>query len=242
MSATVDDAAPQTTKTTEQVVNQQLEVAPTSSAEWGRKIASWSPEERAEKEKKFLRKIDLHLLPILIVMYIMNYIDRNALPQARIQGLEEDIGLVGSEYNIVLSVTFIGYILMQVPSNMMLGLFRPSWYLSAVMIAWGIVSGCTGAVHSFGGLAATRFFLGVTEYVLFLDVLTLRTPIANDYIELRSLQVSPSCSRDGIQERNSACDSVSSFAEPCCLVPLAAYLQLVLLLLSRTTDWNHGAG
>lgn len=75
-------------------------------------------------------------------MYIMNYIDRNALPQARVQGLKDDLGLVGSQYNIVLSVTFIGYILMQVPSNMMLGLFRPSWYISVVMVAWGI---CFGA-------------------------------------------------------------------------------------------------
>lgn len=98
-------------------------------------------------------------------MYIMNYIDRNALPQARIQGLEEELGLKGSEYNVVLSVTFIGYILMQVPSNMMLGLVRPSWYLSAVMIAWGIVSGASGATQGFGGIAACRFFLGVTEYV-----------------------------------------------------------------------------
>lgn len=46
-------------------------------------------------------------------MYIMNYIDRNAVPQARIQGLEKDLNLKGVEYNIVLSVTFIGYILMQ---------------------------------------------------------------------------------------------------------------------------------
>ena len=46
-------------------------------------------------------------------MYIMNYIDRNALPQARIQGLEDDLGLKGVDYNLVLSLTFIGYILMQ---------------------------------------------------------------------------------------------------------------------------------
>lgn len=43
----------------------------------------------------------------------MNYIDRNALPQARIQGLEDDLGLKGVDYNLVLSLTFIGYILMQ---------------------------------------------------------------------------------------------------------------------------------
>lgn len=40
-------------------------------------------------------------------MYIMNYVDRNALPQARLQGLEKDLGLVNVEYNIVLSVTFM---------------------------------------------------------------------------------------------------------------------------------------
>lgn len=93
-------------------------------------VASWSPEERKGREKKFLRKIDARLIPILVsskskrynwreadqqkfIMYIMNYIDRNALPHARVQGLEDDLGLKGVQYNIVLSLTFIGYILMQ---------------------------------------------------------------------------------------------------------------------------------
>ncbi|KAK9777961.1 putative Major facilitator superfamily (MFS) profile domain-containing protein [Seiridium cardinale] len=133
-------------------------------------VASWSPEERAEREKKLMRKIDFRLLPILIVMYIMNYIDRNALPQAKVQGLVTDTGLAGVEYNIVLSLTFIGYILMQVPSNMILGLTRPSIYLSVVMILWGIVSGCTGAVHNFAGIAACRFFLGIAEAPFFAGV------------------------------------------------------------------------
>lgn len=48
-----------------------------------------------------------------MLMYVMNYIDRNALPHARVQGLEDDLGLSGFEYNIVLSLTFVGYILMQ---------------------------------------------------------------------------------------------------------------------------------
>jgi hypothetical protein len=138
-------------------------------------------------------------------MYIMNYIDRNALPQARIQGLEEDLGLVGSEYNIVLSITFVGYILMQVPSNMMLGILRPSWYLSAVMIAWGIVSGCTGAVNGFGGLAATRFFLGITEYVS----LPLANTISNILLGPPSLLELPSSSRVGIPVKSSVCVWVS---------------------------------
>ncbi|KAL2842565.1 major facilitator superfamily domain-containing protein [Aspergillus pseudoustus] len=130
-------------------------------------VNSWTSEERAERERKFVRKIDVRLLPILMVMYVMNYIDRNALPQARVQGLEEDLNLSGYEYNIVLSLTFIGYILMQVPSNMLLSLTRPSIYLSCCMIAWGVASGATGAVHNFSGLAACRFILGVTEAPFF---------------------------------------------------------------------------
>ncbi|KAM5345247.1 hypothetical protein ACJ41O_011109 [Fusarium nematophilum] len=141
-----------------------------ASVDYAAIVAAWSPEERAIREKKFLRKIDYRLLPILIVMYIMNYIDRNAVPHARVQGLEEDLGLKGVQYNIVLSITFIGYILMQVPSNMILSLVRPSWYLSLCMVAWGIVSGATAAVHSFSGLAACRFFLGVTEAPFFVGV------------------------------------------------------------------------
>lgn len=53
--------------------------------------------------------------------------------------------------------------LLLVPSNMILSKVRPSWYLSACMVAWGIVSGASGAVQSFSGLAACRFFLGITE-------------------------------------------------------------------------------
>jgi hypothetical protein len=99
-------------------------------------VNSWTPEERTERERKFVRKIDVRLLPILVrtlqyphiqrnansgqmVMYVMNYIDRNALPQARVQGLEKDLNLAGYEYNIVLSLTFIGYILMQGTSTVL---------------------------------------------------------------------------------------------------------------------------
>lgn len=66
-------------------------------------------------------------------MYVLNYIDRNALPQARIQGIEDDIGLVGVEYNIVLSLTFIGYILVSCRT----GRRRPpafSWSVAWVLI------------------------------------------------------------------------------------------------------------
>lgn len=98
-----------------------------------------------------------------MLMYMLNYVDRNALPAARLQGLEKDLGLVGEQYNVCISVLFVGYISMQVPSNMILGLVRPSWYLASCMVVWGSVSACTAAVQGYTGLAITRFILGVTE-------------------------------------------------------------------------------
>lgn len=51
--------------------------------------------------------------PILWAMYFLNYLDRNALPQARLNSLEEDLGLEGVQYNTAISILFVGYILMQ---------------------------------------------------------------------------------------------------------------------------------
>lgn len=55
--------------------------------------------------------------PILWAMYFLNYLDRNALPQARLNNLEEDLDLKGVEYNTAISILFVGYILMQGESN-----------------------------------------------------------------------------------------------------------------------------
>lgn len=58
---------------------------------------------------------------------------------------------------------FVGYVLMQIPSNMLITRIRPGIYMSAWMLVWAVVSACAGAVHSYGGLVAVRFFLGITE-------------------------------------------------------------------------------
>ncbi|KAF2019453.1 MFS general substrate transporter [Aaosphaeria arxii CBS 175.79] len=123
-----------------------------------------SPEELSECEKKLKRKIDMRLLPTLIIIYVMNYLDRNAIGAARLGGLEKDLGLKDNEFQTCVSVLFCGYILMQVPSNMFLNkIGRPAIYLSGCMAVWGALCACSGVVHNFHGLLVTRFFLGFVE-------------------------------------------------------------------------------
>jgi MFS family permease len=72
--------------------------------------------------------------------------------------------MTDAQYETAVSILFVGYILMQVPSNLFLNkIGKPAIYLPSVMIAWGIVSTCTAAAQSFGGLVAIRFILGFVE-------------------------------------------------------------------------------
>lgn len=68
-----------------------------------------------------------------------------------------------SQFNTTVSILFVGYVLMQVPSNMLITKVRPSMYMSGWMAVWAIVSACTALVQNYGGLVACRFLLGITE-------------------------------------------------------------------------------
>ncbi|KAK3343442.1 major facilitator superfamily domain-containing protein [Lasiosphaeria hispida] len=122
---------------------------------------------RDQTTKKLLRKIDLHLLPFLIVMYLLNFLDRSNLAQARQGTLEKDLGMTNTDFNLATSIFFVGYLLMQLPSNLLITRLRPSRYLTAAMALWGGVSACNAATHSLGQLVAVRFFLGFVEAPFF---------------------------------------------------------------------------
>jgi hypothetical protein len=59
-------------------------------------------------EISLVRKLDMRIMPTLWAMYFMNYLDRNAIANARLNDLEDDLGLVGSQYNTCISILFVG--------------------------------------------------------------------------------------------------------------------------------------
>lgn len=89
-------------------------------------------------EKKLLRKCDLHVVPIISLLYVLSFLDRINIGNARIQGLEKDLDMNGQDYNIALMVFFIPYILFEVPSNILIRKMRPSTWLSMLMLGWGV--------------------------------------------------------------------------------------------------------
>lgn len=124
---------------------------------------SGAHEKTDPEEIRLVKRLDLFIMPTLWGMYWLNYLDRNAIALARLDNLEDDLGLTSAQYQTCVSILFVGYILGQVPSNMLLTRVRPSYYMASCMALWAVVSGLTALSTDFKGLLLTRFFLGVVE-------------------------------------------------------------------------------
>ena len=125
--------------------------------------ATMDPTRRAIVEKSLKRKLDLRC-SLFVLIYIMNYLDRNNIAAARLKGLQSDLSLSDTQYSTCLSILYVGYILMQVPSNIIINrIARPSLYISVVMLLWGLISTLTGNATGFGSMIAIRFLLGFVE-------------------------------------------------------------------------------
>ncbi|KAG1877330.1 MFS general substrate transporter [Suillus subluteus] len=115
-------------------------------------------------EKRLLRKLDLRVA-FLVLIYIMNILNHLLASAARLRGFEEDLGMTGYQFNTLLSILYVGYILTQAPSNMILHrMKRPSLYLSSCMIAWAAITVFMGTYHA---ALILRFFIGFVEAPFF---------------------------------------------------------------------------
>ncbi|KAK2796734.1 hypothetical protein FQN51_009072 [Onygenales sp. PD_10] len=133
--------------------------------------AGLSEEEKAEIDKKLVRKLDLRLIPWLCLLYLVSFLDRTNIGNAKIDGLQEDLGMTNGQYNATLTIFFVSYSLLEPLTNVLLKKLRPSIFIPIIMVGWAGVQGicmtCMGLVHNFSGLMAARWFLGVAEAGLF---------------------------------------------------------------------------
>jgi fucose permease len=95
----------------------------------------------------------------------LNY--RVNIGNARLYGLEEDLGMDSTQFQTAVSILFVTYILSEIPSNLVLKKLRPSRWIAFITVAWGIIATLTGIVQSYGGLIACRLLLGAVEGGLF---------------------------------------------------------------------------
>ncbi|PCH43104.1 phthalate transporter [Wolfiporia cocos MD-104 SS10] len=112
---------------------------------------------------RILRKLDWHLLPFVSLLYLLAYLDRTNVGNAKIAGLTTDLRLTGLQFNLCSAMFFIPYCLLDIPCNMAIKYFRPSRWIPSIMFCWGVVMMSMAFVKNFAGLMATRLLLGATE-------------------------------------------------------------------------------
>ncbi|KAL5439227.1 hypothetical protein PMIN07_010712 [Paraphaeosphaeria minitans] len=116
-------------------------------------------------EIALVRKLDFRIMPALFCLYFLNKLDQNAIANARLNGLEKDLGLEKTQYNTCISILYVGYLFAQIPSNMLMSSkkVRPSLYMAICAGVWGAVACLTSVVKNYTGLVLVRFFLGFIE-------------------------------------------------------------------------------
>jgi MFS transporter, ACS family, tartrate transporter len=107
-------------------------------------------------------KVTRRLLPFLLLLYVVAYIDRVNIGFAALQ-MNDDLGLSASMYGFGAGIFFVGYALFEVPSNLILARVGARIWITRIMITWGVVSVAMMWVHSPASFYVLRFLLGVAE-------------------------------------------------------------------------------
>ena len=116
----------------------------------------------AEAERRVFVKIGWRLMPILILAYIFNYLDRNNVGFASLT-MNQAIGLTATQLGFGAGVFFIGYCFLEVPSNLILYRVGARVWLSRIMISWGLASAATAFAVGPSSFYALRLLLGAAE-------------------------------------------------------------------------------
>jgi ACS family 4-hydroxyphenylacetate permease-like MFS transporter len=109
-----------------------------------------------------LRKAFRRLVPCVVILYVIAYIDRINIGFAALS-MNQDLGLTAAMFGFANTIFYIGYSFLEVPSNMLLARFGPRLWLARIMISWGIASAATMFVVGPHSLYGVRFLVGAAE-------------------------------------------------------------------------------
>ncbi|KAE8423807.1 major facilitator superfamily domain-containing protein [Aspergillus pseudocaelatus] len=146
----------------------QIDVPDAAYRRMPESLRNLSEDELNTLNKKIVRKVDFLVLPTIGILYILNYVDRQNLAAAKLQGIMEDLNMTTQQFATAVSILFVGYLPFQIPSNLiMTRISRPGMYICVAVVIWGCISAATAAVKTYGQLLAVRAILGVAEAVFF---------------------------------------------------------------------------
>ncbi len=122
-----------------------------------------------------VRRAGRRLIPLLILLYFVNYLDRVNIAFAGPNGMNDELGLSATAFGVAAGVFFIGYLLLEVPSNLMLHRFGARRWIARILASWGIVATAMAFTPNSTVLIVLRFLLGVAEAGFFPGIILYLT-------------------------------------------------------------------
>ncbi|KAF2195083.1 MFS general substrate transporter [Zopfia rhizophila CBS 207.26] len=113
-------------------------------------------------EKRVVRKLDTHVVPLVMALYLLAFLDRSNIGNARIAGMEDDLELTSDKYDWLLTIFYISYILFEFQA-IMWKIVPPHRWAAFCVFGWGLVSTVQAGIHTWSAEMALRFFMGLTE-------------------------------------------------------------------------------
>ncbi|PXX59181.1 sugar phosphate permease [Nocardia tenerifensis] len=127
-----------------------------------------------ELQANTIRKITRRIVPLLMIGYIVSYIDRINVSFAKF-GMEETFGMSATQYGFVAGIFFVGYVLAEVPSNIVMTRVGARIWLSRILVTWGIIATLTAFAANVEMVYVLRFLLGVAEAGFFPGIIVYLT-------------------------------------------------------------------
>lgn len=113
-------------------------------------------------EAKTIRKLKLRILPFILILYIVSFLDRINIGFAKL-AMDKDLAMASHQFGLAVGILFIGYALFEIPSNLILHKIGARIWLARILVVWGLVSALTGLVQNVHQLYLARFLLGWAE-------------------------------------------------------------------------------
>ncbi len=124
-------------------------------------IAS-SPDAAASFETRTIRKLRIRILPFILLLYIISFLDRINIGFAALT-MNQELGITSQQFGFLVGIFFIGYSIFEIPSNLILHKVGARIWIARILIVWGIVAALTGFVRTVQQLYVVRFLLGLGE-------------------------------------------------------------------------------
>lgn len=117
-----------------------------------------------------LRKNTMRIIPILVLGYFISYLDRINISYAKF-GMQDSFGMSATTYGLAAGIFFLGYIIFEVPSSIMMRKYGARVWLTRIMVTWGIIASAMAFAPNSNWIIALRFLLGVAEAGFFPGVI-----------------------------------------------------------------------